>query len=481
MAHANNMTRTLLSHRHFVPFPPPPPPPPICACACASHLSHCKTIQRDRKICNRASVEREREKMSSVVELASQEIQEDGDERLDSFHKADPTIISLSLPTDTFFRAAISLKNQVVEATWRREGGGKSIDPTVYTGVLGTAFTCLRSYEATACQQDLLLCAEIVDSCAMLACTSKRHVTFLSGRGGVYALGAVVANYRGDNQRRDLFLGLFLEMAQEGALPIGPEDGGFGMPYELLYGRAGFLWAALFINKHLGQETLPNELLMPVVEAVLAGGRAGASDNTACPLMYRWHGTRYWGAAHGLAGILHVLLHFPLSAEAAEDVTGTLKYMMRNRFPHSGNYPSSEGNPRDKLVQWSHGATGMAITLCKAAQVFSSDREFRDAAIEAGEVVWKNGLVKKVGLADGVSGNAYAFLSLYRLTGESIYEERGKAFACFLHHNSTKLVTIGHARGADHAYSLFQGLAGTACLWFDVVSPKNSSFPGFEL
>lgn len=30
-----------------------------------------------------------------------------------------------------------------------------------------------------------------------------------------------------------------------------------GMPYELLYGRAGFLWAALFLNYHVGEETIP--------------------------------------------------------------------------------------------------------------------------------------------------------------------------------------------------------------------------------
>ncbi len=160
-----------------------------------------------------------------------------------------------------------------------------------------------------------------------------------------------------------------VQVAQEKALPIGPEEGGFGMSYDLLYGRAGFLWAALFLNKHLGQETVPSDLLMPVVNAVLAGGRAGAADNTSCPLMYRWHGTRYWGAANGLAGILQVLLHFPLSNEDVEDVKGTLRYMMSKRFPHSGNYPSSEGNPRDKLVQWSHGATSMALTLCKASKV----------------------------------------------------------------------------------------------------------------
>lgn len=141
------------------------------------------------------------------------------------------------------------------------------------------------------------------------------------------------------------------------------------MSYDLLHGRAGFLWAALFINKHIGPETITSDLLNPIVEAVIDGGRAGASDHAMCPLMYRWHGTRYWGAAHGLAGILHVLLHFPLCEEDAEDVKKTLRYMMSKRFPHTGNYPSSEGNPRDNMVQWSHGAGGMAITLCKASQV----------------------------------------------------------------------------------------------------------------
>lgn len=253
------------------------------------------------------------------------------------------------------------------------------------------------------------------------------------------------------------------------------------MSYDLLYGRVGFLWAALFINKYIGKETVPSDLLMPIVKAVLAGGQAGASDNTTCPLFYRWHGTRYYGAANGLAGVLHVLLHFQLSQEDAEDVKKTLRYMMSKRFPHSGNYPSSEGNPRDSLVQWSHGATGMAITLCKASEVFPCDRELRDAAIEAGEVVWKRGLVEKAGLADGVSGSAYSFLSLYRLTGESIYEERATAFASYVYHNAGELATTGDSCGRDHAYSLFHGLAGAACLWFDLLAPEKSRFPGYEI
>ncbi|KAI4317292.1 hypothetical protein L6164_025173 [Bauhinia variegata] len=425
---------------------------------------------------------------SSVLKFSSQEGNDESKrEPLDLIaEKMNPTTKNVSLPSETLLRDAISLKDQAVEVTWREAVGGGTrtelvVDPTVYSGLLGTAFTCLRSYEVTGNKHDLLLCAEIVDTCAARA--SLRPVTFLCGRGGVYALGSVVANYTGDHLKRDMFLGLFNEVAKERALPVGPEEGGFGMSYDLMYGRAGFLWAALFIRKYLGQDALPTDILMPIVDAVLAGGRAGASDITDCPLMYRWHGTRYLGAANGLAGILQVLLHFPLPSKDAEDVKGTLRYLMSKRFPHSGNYPSSEGNPRDKLVQWRHGATGVAMTLCKASQVFLSDREFRDAAIEAGEVVWKNGLVKNVGLADGVSGNAYAFLSLYRLTGENIYEERAKAFSCFFYDNAISLARQRESLhvGGGNVYSLFHGLAGIACLWFDMIAPHNSSFPGYEL
>ncbi|KAH6822593.1 GCR2-like 1 [Perilla frutescens var. hirtella] len=425
--------------------------------------------------------------MSSwVVEYASEEsnnsnsrVRVDVDERREFLEAGcDPTASDLPLPADAFLRPAISLKDQVVEMTWRRGGTEGSLDPTVYTGLVGTALLCLRSYEATGDRRDLQLSAEIVDTCAAAAHISNRHVTFLCGRGGVYALGAITAKYTGDETKRSFYLNCFLEMAQEKALPVGPEEGGFGMSYDLLYGRAGFLWGALLVNKYLGDETIPTDVLMPVVGAVLAGGRAGASHNTACPLMYRWHGTGYWGAPHGLAGILHVLLHFPLSEDDTKDVKATLRYMMSNRFPHSGNYPMSEGNPRDKLVQWSHGAGGIAITLCKASEAFPNDREFRDAAIEAGEVVWKSGLVKKAGLADGVAGNAYAFLSLLRLTGESVYEERVKAFASYLYHIAR---TGEGSGGAEHAYSLFQGLAGAACLWFDLLEPQNSRFPGYEI
>ncbi|KAE8704929.1 hypothetical protein F3Y22_tig00110432pilonHSYRG00095 [Hibiscus syriacus] len=197
-----------------------------------------------------------------------------------------------------------------------------NMDPTLSNSFSLSADTFLKAAISLK-NQDLSLAAEIVDACVPV------------------------------------------DVAQEKALPVGPEEGGFGMSYDLLHGRAGFLWAALFLNKHLRDETVPNDVLMPIVDAILA-------------------------AANGLAGICTCsFISLP------RKMMRTLRYMM-------------------------------------IVKVYPNDREFRDPTIEAGEVVWKNGLVKKVGLADG-----------------------------------------------DHGYSLFQGLGGIACLWFDLLAPHSSKFPGY--
>lgn len=103
------------------------------------------------------------------------------------------------------------------------------------------------------------------------------------------------------------------------------------------------------------------------MDDIIKAGRRMSSKGK-CPLMYEWHGKKYWGAAHGLAGIMHVLMDMELKPDELEDVKGTLHYMIKNRYP-SGNYPSSEGSESDRLVHWCHGTPGVALTLVKAAEV----------------------------------------------------------------------------------------------------------------
>ncbi|KAH9559155.1 hypothetical protein CY35_06G044100 [Sphagnum magellanicum] len=378
-----------------------------------------------------------------------------------------------------FLKSALALKAEVIQATWMKNGPRVS-NPTLYVGTLGTAFMCFKAYLTTGSKQDLIDCCDIVDSCCAAAMTVEQNVTFLRGQPGIYALGAAAAKCRHNEKRLNFFLNLFDKVASQRVLSAGPAEAGHGLTYELHFGRVGFLYAALFINRFIGEETVPWCTLGPVVDAVMAAGRAGATL-TSSPLMYTWKGTRYLGASHGLAGILHILMHFPLNKADHDDVKGALKYLLRTRY-FRGNYPSNEHNTRgDLLVHWCHGAPGVAITLCKAAEVYPEEEGFRQAAIDAAEVVWQRGLLRRLGLCHGVSGNAYVFLSLYRQFGSKKHLFHARQFAGFLHKHAHHLIANGEMNGGDHPFSLFEGLAGTVCLWLDVTRPDNSQFPAYEI
>ncbi|KAG6479365.1 lanC-like protein GCL2 [Zingiber officinale] len=366
---------------------------------------------------------------------------------------------------DKLLNSALHLKKKVVEETWLRSGRGAR-DYTLYTGALGTAFLLFKAYHVTKNRADLDLCAEIVIACHQ-ASQGSPLVTFICGKAGVCALGAVVAKEAGDEGLLNLYLSSFREIKF-------PHD----VPNELLYGRAGYLWSCSFLNKHIGEGTIPSTHMRSIAKDMIMDGKRLASKSN-CPLMYEWNGERYWGAAHGLVGIMHALMDVNLNEDDLQYVKGTLNYMINNRFI-SGNYPSTEGFNADCLVHWCHGAPGVALTLTKAAQVLQ-DHKFLQAAEEAADVVWERGLLKRVGICHGMSGNVYVFLSLYRLTGNMKYLGRAKAFVCFLLDLADNLIAEGMMHGGDHPYSLFEGQAGMAYLFLDMINLSEARFPAYEL
>ncbi|CAN1159859.1 LanC-like protein GCR2 [Linum perenne] len=384
-------------------------------------------------------------------------------------HRINESITKLlSLPHPTLSqilkRSASDLKDTVVMETWGLRERRVS-DYTLYTGMLGTAYLLFKAYQITNNGNDLNLCSEVVQACDSASRDSGR-VTFICGRAGVCALGAVTAKHAGSERLLDYYITQFNKIRL-------PSD----IPNELLYGRAGYLWACSFLNHHIGRETVSGSRMRAVVDEIIKIGRRMAQNG--CPLMYEWHGKKYWGAAHGLAGIMHVLMDMQLNENEIDDVKATLRYMIRNRFP-SGNYPSSEASENDRLVHWCHGAPGVALTLVKAAEVFG-DQEFLQAAIDAGELVWRRGLLRRVGICHGISGNTYVFLSLHRLTGDPKYLQQAKAFACFLHDRGQRLISEGEMHGGDRPHSLFEGICGLAHLFLDMTEPSQARFPAYEI
>lgn len=59
-----------------------------------------------------------------------------------------------------------------------------------------------------------------------------------------------------------------------------------------------------------------------------------------------------------------------------------------------------------------------------------ASEEFKKILINAGNLIWQAGPLKKPwGLCHGTAGNGYAFLKLYKLTGDKIWYERALQFA----------------------------------------------------
>ena len=54
---------------------------------------------------------------------------------------------------------------------------------------------------------------------------------------------------------------------------------------------------------------LPTSVIEDVISAIVSRGRSvGGGGGRTPPLMWQWHESEYLGAAHGVAGILHLIL-----------------------------------------------------------------------------------------------------------------------------------------------------------------------------
>ncbi|CAF3627764.1 unnamed protein product, partial [Rotaria sp. Silwood2] len=88
--------------------------------------------------------------------------------------------------------------------------------------------------------------------------------------------------------------------------------------------------------------------------------------------MYQWHDSEYLGAAHGVSGIIYLLLKVThddsfsnLRSYVQSHLIPTVEFLKSKRLP-SGNYLSSSDSKSDKLVQWCHGAPGFVFLFVRA-------------------------------------------------------------------------------------------------------------------
>ena len=127
-------------------------------------------------------------------------------------------------------------------------------------------------------------------------------------------------------------------------------------PDELLYGKAGFLYALLWMRKGTeGDKEGLNDLdktIQKTVDMIIQCGQVYSEKNQCkSPLMYEWHEKQYFGMAHGLAGILMMLLQAGdryLSKDQIDNLIKPSINFLISTILESGNVPSSQGSPRDR-------------------------------------------------------------------------------------------------------------------------------------
>ncbi|KAK9243538.1 Lanthionine synthetase [Lipomyces tetrasporus] len=219
---------------------------------------------------------------------------------------------------------------------------------------------------------------------------------------------------------------------------------------EVLYGRAGLLWALLTIQKHMYEEKTEKAVrgaLRPALKAVpqlidtiIAAGKQGSrkfiekhGPSDAFPLMWPWIEDYYGlGAVHGISGILTVLLSCDLTDLRIDEedsylglIADTITCLCRICIANHGHLPMSiPPRPSSQsraapLLQICHGTPGLLVLLAAAQRNgFFTGTFWKpewDVAIRLGtEKIWQEGILSKGGnLCHGLAGNAWPLLTLH--------------------------------------------------------------------
>ncbi|KAF8154723.1 hypothetical protein B0H34DRAFT_534833 [Crassisporium funariophilum] len=328
---------------------------------------------------------------------------------------------------------------------------------------------------------------------------------------------------------------------------------------EVLYGRAGLLYALLYLRQERERistdaqtnipedefsalrDLLSDETISLLVDSIMARGKHGSQvllkDSrtrhgviSVPPLMWKWHGKRYLGGAHGVAGILQIVLNCPFSAlqKHITPITETLMWLI-NCQDVSGNWPTKYGSENGSrtpsgasskdlvqyvapfrknleiclllLSRWCHGASGMIILLSTALRVFGNHsgiipsqdtvkERIRTSVRRASSLVYERGLLcKGVGLCHGTAGSVYALLGASSALDTAPDREwlKKAAHLAYLATYHEEMTSCRRMVVPDRRWSLYEGLAGMCCAWAEVLRRLDSDrrflssgMPGFD-
>lgn len=255
--------------------------------------------------------------------------------------------------------------------------------------------------------------------------------------------------------------------------------------YEITSGQSGMMHAALALYHKTG--------LNQWKDVYLKGAKS---------LMDNWHHDtktgqwlwqsqvfgpkrHYYGACHGVVGNANILLQgaeFLPDGMAEQVIKRSITTLIRSMSQQEGlaNWPLCTKPDIDKrLVQWCHGAAGIVTAMARTPAIDSLESTQLEQLLDStAELVWQAGpLIKGSNICHGTSGNGYAFLYLYRRTGNGIWLDRARKFAMHAIEQCQKSrLQYGQGR-----YTLWTGDAGLAIYLHHCLAPEKAAIPSLDL
>jgi len=234
---------------------------------------------------------------------------------------------------------------------------------------------------------------------------------------------------------------------------------------ELMWGSPGTLLAALFLHERSGQARWADLFR---ASAARLWSQLEWSDEYGC---HYWtqdlygQKTNYIDATHGFVSAAPALIRGRTLLGDAD--WAAWAECIANTVSRTATWEAGMANwrpwliphrPPPMLMQYCHGAPGFIVCLGG----FPDDR-LDPLLLATGEAVWTAGpLTKGANLCHGTGGNGFAFLKLFRRSGDERWLQRARAFAMHaLMQSEAEARQVGHRR-----HSLWTGDIGLAIfLW----------------
>jgi len=255
--------------------------------------------------------------------------------------------------------------------------------------------------------------------------------------------------------------------------------------YEITSGQSGMMHAAIALYRKTG-EVCWKKIFVKGAKSLMNNWQQDSETGE-----WLWQSQvfgskrHYYGACHGIAGNANILLQgADLLSESCIEVIidrtiSTLNISAKKEANLANWILCTKPNIEKLLVQWCHGAAGIVTAMARTPKNDSSNSKLLDGLLEkTGELVWQAGpLIKGSNICHGTSGNGYAFLYLYKRSGDSVWLGRARKFAIHAIEQSQK----ARLRYGQGRYTLWTGDAGLAIYLYHCLYPDEAAIPGLDL